>query len=672
MTGTPSPHFFPSAAPWEDLELSPIKAIEIEAAALPDVVSLAQGIPSFDTPEPIKAFVRQKLEEGACAKYSLSPGLPALRELISEALRREGMHYDPESEIIVTCGSIEAITASLLALVPPGGEVLVTSPTYTSYCSAIRLARATPRFVPLVEDYGFDLDPDALARAFQRKTKAVLLAQPNNPTGTIFPRATIELLLALAEQHGAVVITDEVYKDFVYTAEPVTSPASFPEHRQRTVRVCSFSKSYAMTGWRIGFLHTDRRLAAKILKVHDTLVTCAPVISQYAAMAALEHSDSLVAPFREQFRIRRERIIQHLDSLSDIFDYQKPDASYFVFPRLKDTAPFARDSWALTRALLQSARVAVVPGVAFGPTGEGHLRLCFARDLSDIDLAFERLRRFFQVQGDRTSVSLPLAAPGVRSASASTRAWRRRAAASVFAELARWSLRIHRPTIIGIAGGRGKTVAKRVFLEVLSPHFPTRANPLSYNTEIGLPLAVLGVQLDTQQVRTLVTGLVAALQRACRPIRSAVLVLEYGVRQPGDAERLLGVAAPDILVLTPTSGAGLYDNHHAGTLRNELSLLVRAAVAKGAPILACRDDPFCAGLQLPPTAQLLSGAAREQRGTVPTAVVAGQKIPLYREFVGDSELYALRAALSVAYLLGVSLEELRRFAAGNRIGKQER
>ncbi len=655
--------------PWDELELSAIKAIELEAAQMPDVVSLAQGIPSFDTPPPIKAYVKQKLEEGACAKYSLSPGLPALRELISEHLRAEGMQYDPESEIIVTCGSIEAIAASLLALVPEGSEVLLTSPTYTSYSNAIRLAGAIPKFVPLVEDLGFDLDPDLLARSFTRKTKAILLAQPNNPTGTIFPRATIELVLQLAAHHGAIVLSDEVYKEFVYTAEPVTSPAAFVAHRQRTVRVCSFSKAYAMTGWRVGFVHCDRPLAARILKVHDTLVTCAPVISQYAAMAALEHSEAIVAPFREQFRVRRERIIEHLDALPEVFDYQKPDAAYFVFPRVKDTIPFARDSRALAHALLYTARVAVVPGVAFGPTGEGHLRLCFARNIADIDLAFERMRRFFRLPASPLRPRHSLRTREKGSASGIRVNWRRRFAVKAFSQLARWSLKIHRPVVIGIAGGRGKTVVKRVLVEALSPYMRVRANPLSYNTEIGLPLAVLGVRLEIHQPHALLKSLLQALYRSVHPERSRVLVLEYGVRQAGDAHELLRVVAPDILVLTPTGGV-TYDGPSSATLRDELAALLQAARQKGTAVVACQDDPLCTSLDLPTATYLVSSSSGNAPNGETTVVIEGTEISLRREFVGESELYALRAALVVAHVLGVPLDAIERFAAGEPPSKQ--
>jgi histidinol-phosphate/aromatic aminotransferase/cobyric acid decarboxylase-like protein len=260
--------------------------------------------------------------EGSCARYSVTPGLPRLREAIAETLARDGMPYDPDGEVLVTAGSIEAISASLLALVAPGDEVLVVSPTYASYIPAIRLAGAVPRFVPLAEDANFDLDPDAIVAAAGRRTRALILCNPNNPTGTIFSAEQTRRMLEVAERHDFVVIADEVYKDFLYGDARVHSAALETWARHRVLRVCSFSKAYAMTGWRVGFVHGPSDLIAEVLKVHDTLVTCAPVISQYAALAALEVSDEVIAGFRAEFRRRRAQVIERLDALPHVFDYQ--------------------------------------------------------------------------------------------------------------------------------------------------------------------------------------------------------------------------------------------------------------------------------------------------------------------------------------------------------------
>ncbi|MGH7790497.1 MAG: pyridoxal phosphate-dependent aminotransferase, partial [Candidatus Binatia bacterium] len=426
-----------SAERLRGLSLSPIKDVELQASRLPGVVSLAQGIPSFDTPEPIKRFVAKKMAEGACARYSVSPGLPVLREAIAESLNREGMSYDPDGEILVTVGSIEAIAATLLATIDPGDEVLVVSPTYASYLPAIRLAGGVPRFVPLNEDANFDLDPDAIADAAGRRTRAILLCNPNNPTGTVFSRPQTLRMLEVAAAHDLLVITDEVYKDFVYGDQGIFSAAMHPAARERVVRVCSFSKAYGMTGWRVGFLHGTAERVTDILTVHDALVTCAPVASQYAALAALESGDQFIDEFRAEFRRRRDHVIERLDALPHVFDYQKPNASYFVFPRVKDTVRWARDSRRLAAALLEQARVALVPGVAFGPTGEAHLRFCYARPAADIDTAFDRLDDYFAGRPARPAVHVSAEpAPAHRRVPSTLR----RFGIAAVRRLARWRL----------------------------------------------------------------------------------------------------------------------------------------------------------------------------------------------------------------------------------------
>lgn len=644
--------------PWEDLVLSPIKAIELEAAALPDVISLAQGIPSFDTPQQIKEAVIERIRAGSCSRYSLSPGLPELRELIAETLRGEGMRYDPDSEVIVTCGSIEAVSASLIALVAPGSEVLLPSPCYTSYLSAIQVARATPKFFPLDEDAGFDLAPDRIAHAISPRTRAILMAQPNNPTGTVFSSAAIEALLALAEKHNLLVLSDEVYREFVYVDRPVVTPASLPHGRERIVRICSFSKAFAMTGWRVGFLHTDRSLAARILRVHDALVTCAPVASQYGALAALAHGEALIAPFREELRHRRQRLIEHLDSLPSIFDYQTPQASYFVFPRVKDTVALARDSRALAREILHRARVACVPGVAFGPTGEGHLRFCFARPIEDIDRAFERLHDFFSRFGKSSTSPLSF-----RSAKAPTVVPARPSAGrEVRTQTLRWlawaSLTVHRPFVIGIAGGRGKTVAKRSLTQLLATHFRVRSSPLSYNTELGVSLSILGISVHGMRP---IVALLHCLARAAWPLRSDVLILEYGAAQPGDMNRLLRIIEPDIALVTPTTDQPGESAEVLRILIQELDTLGRRMRSRGKPLLAYDKDPGLRRLEAFAQAEWIGIDSLHREGSSFLIPVGDTIRPLRRDWAGTSELYAIAAGVRIAAILGVPQEKVVSF-----------
>lgn len=378
----------------KNLQLSVIKQMEIRAAKYPDVISLAQGIPSFDTPACIKRRVERALRAGAVAKYSLSPGLPELREMIEISLAGENMFYDWQKEIIATAGSIEGLTAAIFAISDPGDEIILPSPTYVSYKEVISLAGCAPIFVPLNEDKGWSFELDKFEKAITPKTKAILFCNPNNPTGTIYDREQLTGLAKLAEKHNLFIISDEVYKDFVYgSSEKIFSLAELPELRKRVIRVFSFSKSHAMTGWRIGFIHSDESVIKEILKVHDCLVTCAPVISQYAAMGALEMGERDIINFKEQYGRRRGLICSRLDKLNEHLHYIKPNSAYFVFPKIFKYG----DSVALALELLDKVQVAVVPGVAFGPNGEGHIRLSFGRTEAHINTAFDRLEKFFNL-----------------------------------------------------------------------------------------------------------------------------------------------------------------------------------------------------------------------------------------------------------------------------------
>ena len=424
------------------INLSPIKQIEILASKIPDVVSLAQGVPSFDTPEVVKKAAVKALNRGAVAKYSLTCGLSEFRETIEQKLAEDEMYYDFEKEIIVTAGSIEAITSVLIAVIEPKkDEVILFSPSYTSFAEAVKVAGGKPIFVNLIESDGWRIDFKSLERKINSKTAAILFCNPNNPTGTIFPKEDLLKIAELAEKKKFFIISDEVYKDFVYnnsfigsadisygnsrspdglglrplsetsgrerrrslaagaseppvpiemSAEPsFFSLAQIPELRKRVIRIFSLSKAYAMTGWRIGFLHSDEENVKEILKVHDSLVTCAPVISQYAAIAALDFGDKEIEKFRQQYQERRDLICRHLDDLKDFFSYQKPNSSYFIFPKLLPK----RDSWRFALDLLEKAHVAVVPGVAFGPSGESHIRMSFGRNEKDINEAMRRIKK---------------------------------------------------------------------------------------------------------------------------------------------------------------------------------------------------------------------------------------------------------------------------------------
>ncbi|MGM0482361.1 MAG: pyridoxal phosphate-dependent aminotransferase [Patescibacteria group bacterium] len=390
------------------INLSMIKQIELEASKYPDAISLAQGIPDFDTPQFIKRRVERALKRGAVAKYSLSPGLPELRELIEESLEKENMYYDWEKEILVTAGSIEGITATVMALTDPGDEVIIPEPTYTSYREVINLSGCKPVFVPLDENNGWSFDIERYKKAITAKTKAIFYCNPNNPTGTIYNKDQLLELADLAEKNDLFLISDEVYKDFIYDQNEFFSLAEIPELRKRVIRIFSFSKAFAMTGWRVAYLHSDEENIKEIIKVHDSLVTCAPVISQYGAMGALEIESEKVKEFSDEYKTRRDLICQRLERLGDVFDFVKPDSAYYVFPKISlASSKFKRedrerllkegtvDSKEFAMWLLEKIQVATVPGVAFGSNGEGHIRMSFGRRVEDINMAFDRMEEFF-------------------------------------------------------------------------------------------------------------------------------------------------------------------------------------------------------------------------------------------------------------------------------------
>jgi aminotransferase len=260
-----------------------------------------------------------------------------------------------------------------------------------------------PVFVPLNEENHWAFDIAELEKRITPKTKALLFCNPNNPTGTIFTRNQLHAVAQLAIKHNFYILSDEVYKDFVFEEIGGSTskrrlnlqPYSLAEMRgirDRLVYIFSFSKAYAMTGWRIAYLATHQELAKKILAVHDALVTCAPVVSQYAALAALEMGGNELEKYHKIYKKRRDLICERLDKLGKIFEYQRPSGAYFVFPRIKTGS----DSKQFAIELLERVKVATVPGAAFGPNGENHIRMCFGRSEKDINLAFDRLEEFFR------------------------------------------------------------------------------------------------------------------------------------------------------------------------------------------------------------------------------------------------------------------------------------
>lgn len=417
----------------QNINLSPIKTIELLASKIPDVISLAQGIPSFDTPDIVKRAAIKALNRGVVAKYSLAYGLFELRETIEQKLAEDKMYYDFEKEIIAIAGSIEGITATLISIIEPEkNEIIIFSPDYTSYSEAIKVAGGKPVFVNLIEpsyapfsqnaldnrsdatkgkSEDWKIDFNDLKAKINSRTAALMFSNPNNPTGAIFSKTDLLEIAELAAQKDIFLISDEVYKDFIYddlNGSKIFSLAQIPELRKKVIRIFSLSKAYAMAGWRIGFLHSDEENISEILKIHDSLITCAPVIAQHAAMAALDFGDKEIKKFVDEFRNRRETMCGYLNELNNFFSYQKPQGSYYIFPKIKfapkhkivldvlSQSQINSPSWQITLDLLYGAKVAVVPGQAFGPAGENHIRLSFGRSRKDIEQGMERIIKYLK------------------------------------------------------------------------------------------------------------------------------------------------------------------------------------------------------------------------------------------------------------------------------------
>ncbi|MGM0596438.1 MAG: pyridoxal phosphate-dependent aminotransferase, partial [Myxococcota bacterium] len=285
------------------------------------------------------------------------------------------------------------LASAVFATVDPGDEVILPDPTYSTHIRQVQLASGVPVLVPLLEENDYLLDLDGIRRSITPKTKAIMYCSPSNPTGSVFPEEQLRELAKIAVENDLVVITDEAYEYFVYDNNKHFSIGSIPEVKQQVISVFTFTKSYAMTGWRVGYLHADSGLIGSIKKAHIPFAICAPVASQYAAIAALEGSQDCIGEFREHYFKTRNLMCNRLDGLSEIFDYVKPAGSYLMFPRIK--VPEGRDSFEFCKTILEKAKVSTTPGIAFGTKGESHLRLSFCVTEEMINKGFDRLEKYF-------------------------------------------------------------------------------------------------------------------------------------------------------------------------------------------------------------------------------------------------------------------------------------
>jgi len=359
-----------------------------------DVAFLSWAKPTTGTPKHINEAVIFAINKGLTSGYSQSEGLPELREEIVKKLKSVNNIHANTSQIIVTVGAIEGLAASVMAVIDPGDAVILPTPTYSTHITQVKLASGKPILVPLIEEDNFALDLDAIKKAITSKTKAILFCTPNNPTGTVFPEKTLRELGKIVLEHNLTLITDEAYEYFTFDDNKHFSIASIPEMKKHVITNYTFTKTYAMTGWRIGYVHADEEMLEQINKVHIPFSICTTVASQYAAIAALKGSQDCIEEFKLHYLSARNLMCERLDRLDSIFEYSKPQGAYLMFPKiLIDQGEY---SIAFSKDLLKNIQVSTTPGVAFGPTGEGHIRLSFCVPEDMINVAFDRMEKYFK------------------------------------------------------------------------------------------------------------------------------------------------------------------------------------------------------------------------------------------------------------------------------------
>ena len=373
-----------------DIKPSGIRKFFDRVQEMPDAISLGVGEPDFDTPWHIREEGIFSLERGRTF-YTSNAGLLELRKAISAYLKRkQRLDYDPLHEVLVTVGGSEGIDLALRAMLNPGDEVIFPEPCYVSYLPCIKLADGVPVTINLKEENEFKLTPEELLGAITDKTKILILSYPTNPTGAIMTRSDLEPLVKIIKEKDIFVISDEIYAELTYQMDHC-SIASFPGMRERTIVINGFSKSFAMTGWRLGFAVGPENILKQMTKIHQFAIMAAPTTSQYAAIEAMENGDDDVELMRKSYNQRRRFLLNQFQEMG--LQCFEPRGAFYMFPCIKE---FGMTSEEFANRFLQEEKVAVVPGTAFGDCGEGFLRVSYAYSIEELKVALERMKRFIE------------------------------------------------------------------------------------------------------------------------------------------------------------------------------------------------------------------------------------------------------------------------------------
>ena len=359
------------------------------ANTMKDVISLGVGEPDFPTPWEIRKAGILSLEAGK-TRYTANRGLEQLREEISHWMERKyGLSYDPSGEILVTVGGSEAIDGAIRAVVCPGDEVIIPQPSYVCYEPLVRLSGGVPVILETTAEHDFRVTPEMLRGALTERTKLLILPYPCNPTGGIMERADLEALAEILRGTDVLVLSDEIYSELTFGGKRHVSPAAVDGMKERTVVVNGFSKTFSMTGWRMGFACGPAELMKQITKIHQFAIMCAPTTAQYAAVEALRHGDDAVEAMKEEYDMRRRLIVSGFNRLG--LSCREPMGAFYAFPCIRSTGLTSDE---FCERLLYAERVAVVPGTAFGQGGEGFIRASYCYSTDHIREALRRIGRF--------------------------------------------------------------------------------------------------------------------------------------------------------------------------------------------------------------------------------------------------------------------------------------
>ena len=377
-----------------DLKPSGIRKFFDIAATMEDVISLGIGEPDFTTPEPILQAGIRSLQNGE-THYTSNWGKIELRQAIANNLKAlYGVSYNPENEIIATVGVSEALYLTMVAVLDPGNEVIIPTPCFVSYQAEVLLAGGVPVEIPSRIENNFQLDPDEVRAAITPKTKVIFVGYPNNPTGAVAERETLLEVTKIAEEHNLLIISDEIYDRLVYGFEHVCVPALDESIRRRTVLLGGFSKDYAMTGWRIGYACGPAEIIKGLVRVHQYTIMSAPTTAQDAALEAMQNGEKYVQEMVTEYDRRRRLLVNGLNRLG--LRTFEPRGAFYAFPNIQASG---MDDETFAETLLKEEGVAVVPGNAFGPGGEGFVRACYATAYEKLEEALRRMERFMTRHG---------------------------------------------------------------------------------------------------------------------------------------------------------------------------------------------------------------------------------------------------------------------------------